>query len=57
MIKHLHQKISAPIDLLKSYMKRIFKLSESVYAVSSYYYLYSQETDLIQNIFILAIKD
>ena len=29
MIKHLHQKNSGPIDLLRSYMKRIFKLLES----------------------------
>ena len=33
-IKHIHPKKSGPIDLLRSYMKRIFKLLESSYAVS-----------------------
>ena len=28
-IKHIHPKKSGPIDLLRSYMKRIFKLLES----------------------------
>ena len=28
IIKHLHQKVSGQIDLLKSYMNRIFKLLE-----------------------------